>query len=405
MREDKPDILILGHLDCRNKGNEAVLLGILEGINTKFKKANIHIITEDRKYDKRFLKHKYNKLNLFLLPAAERYRVIIVKKIINGILKFCKIKKGIAMRTNKEMLLKYRKIGREYNSIIVSAKDLFTECYGQHTFNKYMEQLEYALDSNQNVSLLGGSFDPISEDNEKRLKQALKRTKLVSCRESESFEYIKNLCGEEVDVRKIPDPAFYLISSKPKSYLVPKKSKERIGFSISEGIISYKKLDKDEFLKKLEDIIITIKRDFNFECIFIPHVQEPYKGNDDYGICKEIANRCKKKNFSIIMPPPDLKASEYKYLIGTCDYFVGFRTHATIASLSQNIPTITVAYSRKAYGIFKDMYGSTDYVINIKDFNENNMIQLLRNLLLEKEDIQKQLFRVNEEIKKQTKLI
>src|SRR3546814_6132631 len=54
---------------------------------------------------------------------------------------------------------------------------------------------------------------------------------------------------------------------------------------------------------------------------------------------------------------PTLSASDYKGIIGLCEALVGARTHATIASMSQGLPTVSVAYSRKAWGIMRDYYG------------------------------------------------
>ena len=44
---------------------------------------------------------------------------------------------------------------------------------------------------------------------------------------------------------------------------------------------------------------------------------------------------------------------ELKGLIGMCDFFVGSRMHACIAALSQGIPTVGIAYSRKFHGVFE----------------------------------------------------
>ena len=48
-----------------------------------------------------------------------------------------------------------------------------------------------------------------------------------------------------------------------------------------------------------------------------------------------------------------LKADQTKYVIGLCDVFVGARMHACIAALSQGIPAIGIAYSRKFAGVFE----------------------------------------------------
>jgi polysaccharide pyruvyl transferase WcaK-like protein len=45
--------------------------------------------------------------------------------------------------------------------------------------------------------------------------------------------------------------------------------------------------------------------------------------------------------------------SQVKGIIGLCDFFVGARMHACIAALSQGIPTIGLAYSKKFKGVFE----------------------------------------------------
>jgi polysaccharide pyruvyl transferase WcaK-like protein len=44
---------------------------------------------------------------------------------------------------------------------------------------------------------------------------------------------------------------------------------------------------------------------------------------------------------------------EIKYIIGLCDLFIGSRMHACIAALSQNIPAVAIAYSRKFTGVLQ----------------------------------------------------
>jgi colanic acid/amylovoran biosynthesis protein len=45
--------------------------------------------------------------------------------------------------------------------------------------------------------------------------------------------------------------------------------------------------------------------------------------------------------------------SEIKYVIGRCDFFIGSRMHACIAALSQCVPAVAVAYSRKFVGVLE----------------------------------------------------
>jgi len=45
------------------------------------------------------------------------------------------------------------------------------------------------------------------------------------------------------------------------------------------------------------------------------------------------------------------------------------------ASLSTGIPTFTIAYSTKAYGINHDIFGHTDYIVPISSLSENVLLE------------------------------
>ena len=48
---------------------------------------------------------------------------------------------------------------------------------------------------------------------------------------------------------------------------------------------------------------------------------------------------------------------EMKGFIARCRFFVGARTHATIAAYSSCVPTLVVGYSVKAGGLQRDLLG------------------------------------------------
>jgi polysaccharide pyruvyl transferase WcaK-like protein len=56
---------------------------------------------------------------------------------------------------------------------------------------------------------------------------------------------------------------------------------------------------------------------------------------------------------------------ETKHLIGACDFFVGSRMHACIAALSQCVPAVGLAYSRKFAGVM-DAAGGGAVVVDLR---------------------------------------
>ena len=62
---------------------------------------------------------------------------------------------------------------------------------------------------------------------------------------------------------------------------------------------------------------------------------------------------------------------ELKGYIARCRFFVGARTHATIAAYSSCVPTLVLGYSVKSRGIARDLFGNEEnYVLPVQSLQE-----------------------------------
>ena len=82
-----------------------------------------------------------------------------------------------------------------------------------------------------------------------------------------------------------------------------------------------------------------------------------------------------------------MNATQIKYLLSQCRYFIGARTHATIGALSTGVPTISIAYSVKAKGLNKDLFGHNRYVLETPKVSRQTLWESLATLQAEEEDI------------------
>ncbi len=80
-------------------------------------------------------------------------------------------------------------------------------------------------------------------------------------------------------------------------------------------------------------------------------------------------------------------SAEIKYIIGNCKYFIGARTHSTIAALSSFIPTLSLAYSTKARGINKDLFGHEEYVLDISNITSKTLMTSFQKIVNEEIEI------------------
>ena len=61
-------------------------------------------------------------------------------------------------------------------------------------------------------------------------------------------------------------------------------------------------------------------------------------------------------------------------VIGMCDFFIGTRMHSCIAALSQCIPAVGVAYSKK----FKGVFATVDAEALVADMRSSDVAEILR---------------------------
>ena len=130
-----------------------------------------------------------------------------------------------------------------------------------------------------------------------------------------------------------------------------------------------------------EDFLRFVFENTTMKVLLVPHVVE--ENNNDYDFMKPIFEKFEHTGRIAILPP-DLEARQYKGYIAGTRFFVGARTHSTIAAYSSGVPTIALGYSVKARGIAKDIFGEEKYVLDIKamtDYEElrDEFLKLLEN--------------------------
>ena len=105
--------------------------------------------------------------------------------------------------------------------------------------------------------------------------------------------------------------------------------------------------------------------------LLIPHVV--WRSNDDRVVLRDLYERYAQTESVYLVE--DCNCEKLKGYISKCRFFVGARTHSTIAAYSSCIPTIVVGYSVKAKGIAKDLFGTTDdYVVPVQTLEKDDTL-------------------------------
>jgi len=201
----------------------------------------------------------------------------------------------------------------------------------------------------------------------------------VFVREARSRDYLL-ANGVTRNLHLVADPAFAMGARQPRTSQVHVPD-GALGLNLSPLMANYVTGgDQRAWLDLCVAITTRLSEDCGLPIVLIPHDRRPGALNDDMRVLAEVASRMKPRDVRLVEVP--LGAPEVKWVIGQCTVFVGARTHATIAAFSSGVPTLTLAYSFKASGINRDVYGDDkEYCLYPADITPERVTERVMRLL------------------------
>lgn len=190
----------------------------------------------------------------------------------------------------------------------------------------------------------------------------LKRYDLITARESITYDALIQVGVK--NVKLYPDPAFTL-GYKENSF------SENMGTNTVGINMSTYALGKDEIgFKNYVYLANWILENTDMDICLIPHVFKSH--SNDLVTNQKLYDAISDKS-RVSMITDKLTAEKLKAVIRKCRYYIGARTHSTIAAYSSCVPTLVVGYSVKANGIAKDIFGSyQNYVVSIQNIKSED---------------------------------
>lgn len=273
----------------------------------------------------------------------------------------------------------------ESDIIISQGGDILSTTYGVKPFIYSFNNILLALILGKPLMIYANSIGPF----DKKLplfyaKFILNRVNLITVREKISERYLHSIGIDKTHVILTADAAFLLDSAQHQTIdqILLKEgicidNNPLIGISLSQLISRYsisKNFEENynEYINLMGDLVNYLTNKLEATVIFIPHVIGPDKEIDDRIVGNKIYQIVKEKN-KVVPINNEYTPSELKGIIGRCDLFIGFRMHATIASTSMYVPTISIAYSHKTYGVIGEMLGQENYICNDKNLDLNTL--------------------------------
>ena len=158
---------------------------------------------------------------------------------------------------------------------------------------------------------------------------------------------------------------------------------------------------KTNYRELIDGIVDYLMKDEGVLVLLVPHVLAPSRTvEDDPNACWQLYEKLSEKySGRIFLTKGNYNHNNIKYIIGLCDFFIGSRMHACIAALSQSIPAVGIAYSKKFHGVFESV-GLGDCVADAYQCSNNSELLSIVEAAFEKRDqTRKHLDRVIPQIK------
>lgn len=177
---------------------------------------------------------------------------------------------------------------------------------------------------------------------------------LITAREPLTYALLKEINPNTV---KVADPAFTL---EREDLPLPDGFKEgnTVGVNVSPLIMKYG-TEGSLILENYENMIRSILEETDMQVCLIPHVI--WAANDDRKPCRLLFEKF--RDTGRVCMVDDCSALQLKGYIARCRFFVGARTHSTIAAYSTCVPTLVVGYSVKSRGIARDLFGTEEHYV------------------------------------------
>lgn len=285
-----------------------------------------------------------------------------------------------------------RALVRESVAALSVGGDNFTLDYGSLP-NTHLEQNRFVIDQGKSVVIWGASIGPFESDPcaAKVMHQHLRNeVTAIFVREHETISYLERH-GISKNVFFAFDPAFAMraepVRDEQLGFAMPQGA---IGLNLSKFVAEKAGIGRSEIGQWMANMLRELRNTTGRPVMLIPHVTTRF--GDDHVFMQAGLAACNPMD-DIYSVPPTLNAAQYKDVISKVDVMIAARTHATIAAFSSGVPTISLAYSSKAWGLNRLIFGHDEYVISPDNLNARTLCDKARRVLDEGAAIRSDLAR------------
>lgn len=374
-----------GATDCYNLGVAALGTGSVAGLRLAFPDAHIAVQT----FDTDPIARVQLPSGALELPSIQAWSSDSLRN--RGSVAHLRMAGRIARRIGTWSAAGNRALKTLMESDVIfdiSGGDSFADIYGPISFDYQASLKQMARDLGKPLVLLPQTFGPYTRpESIAAAGDILQYATLAATREVHGIEELQSLYGRvpgnvvnSPDVAFLMDPMPVARDREPFLFAGGSADEPLIGLNVS-GLLYFE--DKrfglaSPYAGLMEAIAHWAIESRRGRLLLVPHVlsDRPIDGDlsrfdpaveaSDTLACKLLERRLLEKFpgrvGSLSWP---YGPAETKFCIGQCDFFIGARMHACIGSISQAIPTVTLAYSKKALGVMSHL-NMGDSVVDLR---------------------------------------
>lgn len=357
-----------------NKGSEMLLRGIVK-ICKKIPDLEIQVANGDTNKCET-LGIEGIKTIVPLYNCLAEYRTFI--KIQNACIKLFRCSSYMAYLKLNHAILK-----EKYNEIIFVGADNFD--YRGRYDNSWRALLQVLMEKNE-APIIVYDCSLQKENCTKQLLDTIKKAAAVTVRDTNTYKTLREI-DENIPLYYYSDPAF-TVSPQGKTErectVCTEQLRNSVGVNLSNLILdSFYTKNADVILDAYVNMMEYFIKEQGLSIVLIPHVM----AHADVSALKMLYEKCRYKDKVLLLTDEKMDGCEIKYIISQCRFFVGARTHATIAAYSSKVPTVVIGYSSKSIGIAQDLFGTAEqFVVPVTSISNADALISTAKFLIESEE-------------------
>ena len=409
MPEEKPlRVLLFGAtFDTQNMGVGALASGSIRCLTGQRRRVSISLLDYGTDTTVKALDEQGTQISIPVVAMRFSKKLYLPNNIV-VLLCLATLLRVIPIVRVRERIVAWNKCLREIcapNLIAaISGGDSFSDIYGLERFLYVSLPLLLTIILRKKLVLLPQTFGPFSGRLPRFIAQwILRRAERAYSRDREGLDVVRALVGAGYDAKKhaLSYDVGFIVEPRKACHVefigIPanaKCSSVLVGLNVSGLLLSggYTRNNmfglRTDYRKLIYRIVDELILKQKATVLLIPHVFGAEPGSEsDVLACEDVfAELSSRYDGHLGIVRGTFDQCSIKYVIGQCDFFVGSRMHACIAALSQGIPAVTIAYSRKFLGVLGTI-GLPHLVADARKLNENQVIEVIDTALDGREHI------------------